>query len=184
MPMLSIRQRRFVVTTLVLAATGGVLSASSVSGAQQDVEPRIREYDHRTRSYSVRTESLDGVERQEETSDERTVIFDADVLFEFDSDELTPEARSRLDSLAGDLDDLGPREVTISGHTDSEGSDDYNQDLSERRAESVRAALANQLDDDFSFDANGRGETEPVADNETDESRALNRRVEIQFPTD
>lgn len=190
--MLAISRRRTVaVAAGLLAVASGVLSAGSASSAQQDVEPRVRDYEPRAREYgaqmrefSVRTESLDGAELYEETPEERTVIFDADVLFEFDSAELTADARSRLDRLAGDLDELGPRELTVSGHTDAEGADDYNKDLSERRAESVRSALEGQLGDDFTFDVTGYGETEPVADNDTEEGRALNRRVEVSFPTD
>lgn len=93
-------------------------------------------------------------------------------------------ATSHLDDLTADLEELGPRAVTISGHTDNQGDTTYNQDLSERRAESVHTALSDSLGGDFDFDVSGYGETEPVAENDTDEGQARNRRVEIQFPTD
>lgn len=179
------------IASAVLLAAAGTLLSSTVASAQQDAEARVREYETRfreyeprVREYRIRTQSLDGLERNEVTTEERTVIFDADVLFEFDSDELTSEAQSRLDGLAEDLEQLGPREVTISGHTDAEGSDEYNQDLSERRAASVRQALDDHLGDGFAFDVTGYGETQPVADNDSEEARALNRRVEVSFPTD
>jgi outer membrane protein OmpA-like peptidoglycan-associated protein len=79
--------------------------------------------------------------------------------------------------------------VTITGHTDNRGDPAYNQDLSERRAESVHQALAGRLGGDFAFQASGKGEDEPVAPNENDDGsdnpggRALNRRVEITYPT-
>jgi OmpA-OmpF porin, OOP family len=109
------------------------------------------------------------------------------VLFEYDRADLTAAANTRLDELADELSDLGPRQVTIGGHTDGNGEPAYNQDLSERRAEAVRTALESRLGDGFSFDVTGYGETEPVAPNQNDdgsdnpEGRALNRRVVISY---
>lgn len=169
----------------IAVAAVAVGSVVPVTGAlaQGEVEYRVREYEHRVRGYSIRVETLDGSERQEETPTQRTVIFDADVLFEFDSDELDGDAESRLDTLAGELGDLGPREVTIDGHTDSTGSSSYNQDLSERRAGTVRDTLEAELSSGFTFEVTGHGDADPVADNDTEEGQARNRRVEISFPT-
>lgn len=178
------RPRAAVAAFVSLAVAGGLLVPDTTAGAQSEVGERVRELEHRGRSLTVRTESLDGAERSEQTEDERTVTLDADVLFEFDEDDLDADAQDRLDELAADLEELGPREVAISGHTDNQGSTSYNQDLSERRAESVQTALAGSLGDDFEFDVTGHGQDEPVADNETEEGQALNRRVEIQFSTD
>lgn len=71
-----------------------------------------------------------------------------------------------------------PTSATIVGHTDSRDSDAHNQTLSERRAEAVEAALADRLPG-VEFTVEGRGETEPIASNSTEEGRALNRRVTI-----
>ena len=79
--------------------------------------------------------------------------------------------------------------MAIGGHTDSNGDDAYNQALSEQRAQSVQAALDSRLDDDFTFTVAGHGESQPVAANANDDGsdnpggRALNRRVEITFPS-
>lgn len=169
--------------TCVLAA-GGLLSVSSPVGAQEEPERPSGNIEARVRDLVYRSASLDGSAQDVQVGTERTVTLDADVLFEFDSDELDSEAESRLDSLAGDLDELGPRDVAISGHTDSTGTASYNQDLSERRAASVEAALADRLDSGFTFDITGHGQDEPVADNDTEEGQAQNRRVEIEFSTD
>jgi OmpA-OmpF porin, OOP family len=69
--------------------------------------------------------------------------------------------------------------MTVVGHTSSEGSDAYNQELSQRRAESVAAALAARGIDAVSLSAKGAGENQPIADNTTEAGRSLNRRVEI-----
>jgi outer membrane protein OmpA-like peptidoglycan-associated protein len=102
-----------------------------------------------------------------------------DVLFETGSAALRPVARERLQPLAGYLEANPEVQVRIDGHTDSVGSNAANQLLSERRAQSVRAALlATGLERDR-FLTEGHGETTPVASNETAAGRQLNRRVEV-----
>jgi len=102
-----------------------------------------------------------------------------DVLFRTDSAELRPGAIDKLRALAGYLKDNGGVRVSIEGFTDSRGTDAHNQDLSERRADSVRAAF-----DDLGlvrarFRVRGHGEADPVATNATPEGMRLNRRVEV-----
>lgn len=117
------------------------------------------------------------------------VALSSDVLFDFDSDRLKPEAEDSLHDLQTLIREAEVLTVTIIGHTDSKGSDGYNLDLSRRRADSVRAWLvtAGLASDLFSVD--GRGEAEPVAPNQRadgsddPEGRALNRRVEILIRT-
>ncbi len=70
--------------------------------------------------------------------------------------------------------------VTIEGHTDADGSDDYNLDLSQRRAESVVAWLSEQGVEAGRLTAVGKGEAEPISDNESDAGKAANRRVEVE----
>lgn len=133
-------------------------------------------------------ESLDGSQTVERGETEVTVTLTSDVLFALDKAELTAEARDRLASVADQVrEDGAGGVVTIAGHTDDQGSDSYNQDLSERRAESVRAELAGLLADlDVRFETTGHGESDPrvpnVVDGEpSEENRAKNRRVEIIY---
>lgn len=102
-----------------------------------------------------------------------------EVLFAFDSDRLRPGAIARLQPLADYLGSERRVRVAIDGHTDSRGSDAYNQDLSERRAESVRAALEDMSLTRARFDVAGHGERQPVASNATPRGMQRNRRVEI-----
>jgi OmpA-OmpF porin, OOP family len=171
-----------VVDAAAAVAAVAVVVATGTGPRQADGEVRVRDLIYRWHA-------LDGSERVEQGGEETTVTLSEEVLFEFDRADLKPAAASRLDALAGGLGDLGPRTVTITGHTDSRGDPAYNQDLSERRAAAVRSALADRLGGDFTFEASGKGETEPVAPNENEdgsdnpEGRALNRRVEITYPS-
>lgn len=103
------------------------------------------------------------------------------VNFEFDKARLTVNAKAILDMVVGALQAAPAVQVEIGGHTDSRGSDSYNQRLSEERAHSVMAYLAEQGIDAARLTAKGYGETQPVADNDTDEGRELNRRVELKI---
>ena len=116
-----------------------------------------------------------------------TVIrLEADVLFDFDSDRLRPEAAPVVASVAEAVTGSG-QTVEVQGHTDSKGADGYNQDLSERRAESFKAALV-AAGVTSEITTTGFGETRPVAPNERPDGsddpagRQLNRRVEVVFP--
>src|SRR5690606_39012285 len=102
-----------------------------------------------------------------------------EVLFESAQTDLLPTARSRLDEVARVLRQHPGRSIVVEGHTDSQGSDAYNLELSQARAATVRAFLVNRGIPAENIRAVGRGETEPVADNRTPEGRANNRRVEI-----
>lgn len=115
------------------------------------------------------------------------VILDLnDILFETDSDKLSPRAAAELGKVAAILKKQFPnREIRISGHTDSTGSASYNKELSTRRARSVGNALQQQHDlDPRRMSFQGYGESRPVAPNETKEGRAKNRRVEILIVTE
>jgi outer membrane protein OmpA-like peptidoglycan-associated protein len=102
-----------------------------------------------------------------------------DVLFATDSDVLRPAAIERLRPLAGYLRANPGVRVAIDGHTDSRGTDAYNQALSERRAQSVREALDDMGVTRARFRVAGHGEGSPVASNATAEGMRLNRRVEV-----
>lgn len=100
--------------------------------------------------------------------------------FEFDSAELKPEMRQALQRTADNLKDRGGLDrIEIIGYTDSQGSADYNRELSRRRAEAVADYLANEGVDRDMMSVSGRGEADPVATNATEEGRSKNRRVII-----
>lgn len=103
------------------------------------------------------------------------------VNFEFDRAQLTANARTILDGVAEALNKAANVRIEVGGHTDAKGSDDYNQRLSERRAQSVVSYLTDKGVQSERMESRGYGETEPVADNESDEGRELNRRVELKF---
>ncbi|MDH1135349.1 OmpA family protein [Pseudomonas mosselii] len=103
------------------------------------------------------------------------------VLFAFDSAELTQGAQQRLQGLLPKLNDPSVTSVKVIGFTDSVGSDSYNQRLSERRASGVAEYLISQGLAPNKVTSQGRGESEPVADNDTDEGRSRNRRVELHL---
>ncbi len=100
------------------------------------------------------------------------------VHFAFDSASLTSEAKSILDQAAGVMKSHPSSSFTIEGHTDSTGPDTYNSDLSQRRAESVANYLSS-MGVSTSMRAVGKGESSPVASNDTSSGRAKNRRVEV-----
>jgi OOP family OmpA-OmpF porin len=108
------------------------------------------------------------------------VTLAADVLFDFDKAVLKPEGKSKLDDLADKVKAINLEVVIAIGHTDSIGSDAYNQKLSVRRAESVKAYLVSKGVEPNRIYTEGKGKSQPIADNRTAEGRAKNRRVEIE----
>ena len=108
------------------------------------------------------------------------VTFAADAFFDFDKSVLKPEGKAKLDDLTAKIKDIDLEVVIAVGHTDSVGSDAYNQKLSMRRSESVKAYLVSKGIEKNRVYTEGKGEKQPVADNKTKEGRAQNRRVEIE----
>ncbi|HZQ96107.1 MAG TPA: OmpA family protein [Candidatus Sulfotelmatobacter sp.] len=108
----------------------------------------------------------------------------SDVLFRSGSYELLPAARERLAKVSGIILAYPSLHLAVEGHTDSVGGDDYNQNLSERRAQSVRDYFVQQGISSNSIEAKGFGKTEPIASNDTAEGRAQNRRVELVLSGD
>ena len=109
------------------------------------------------------------------------VTFASGILYPFDSDQILPAGRENLRQLAQSLQRYPGTEVLIVGHTDNVGSDAYNQALSQRRSDSARSYLVSMGIDGGRIRTEGRGESEPIASNETEEGRAENRRVEIKL---
>jgi len=108
------------------------------------------------------------------------ITFAADAFFDFDKSVLKPEAKAKLDDLVSKLAPINLEVIIAVGHTDGIGSDAYNNKLSVRRAESVKAYLVSKGIEPNRVYTEGKGKKQPVADNKTAEGRAKNRRVEIE----
>lgn len=110
---------------------------------------------------------------------ERTIVLD-NVLFDFDKTAIKPDAAKILDRLVAFLKENPDKRVGLEGHTDSVGTDQYNQALSERRAASVKDYVVKKGIDGSRVSAQGFGKAKPIADNNTEQGRANNRRVEVK----
>jgi len=108
------------------------------------------------------------------------VTYAADAFFDFDKSVIKPEGKAKLDDLVGKVKAINLEVIIAVGHTDSLGSDTYNQKLSLRRSQAVKAYLVSKGIDKTRIYTEGKGEKQPVADNKTKEGRAKNRRVEIE----
>lgn len=156
---------------------GGAAPPADVdlAGSVRPLEPTIRTLEPVVRD--LQTEVRDGART--------TITINTDVLFAFDSADLTSSATEVVAELAGRLADTDS-DVLVVGHTDGIGTRDYNQRLSERRAAAVADVLRNRVDDARTIDTEGRNFSEPVAEEtingeDNPEGRARNRRVEISF---
>lgn len=107
------------------------------------------------------------------------VKFDSGILFDTNKSDLKPAAQSNLQNLAASLQKNPETNILIVGHTDNTGSDTYNMDLSVRRAESVKSYIVAGNVAAARLQTQGKGESEPIADNTTVDGRSQNRRVEI-----
>ena len=108
------------------------------------------------------------------------VSFASEALFDFDQSTLKPQGKAALDQLLGQLNGMDLEVIVTVGHTDAVGPDAYNQKLSQRRAEAVKAYLVAQGVETNRVYTEGKGETQPVADNTTAAGRAKNRRVTVE----
>lgn len=127
------------------------------------------------------TDALDKTKTVEEDDEEKRVQLSADVLFEINKANLTSRARAVLRDVAAEIEESDAEVVRVDGHTDITGGDAINIPLSKRRARTVRNALEEMVDRDVRFEAEGHGSARPVASNDTEEGRRLNRRVTVTF---
>jgi len=139
--------------------------------------------DPRSRLFTMtrRTSDIAGTAAVEETTEQVAVTLDANVLFASGSADLSAEAQQVLADVAADIQARGAGEVVVTGHTDSDGSDTFNQALSEQRAGAVLAVLQPASGAAVTFASVGRGESEPIASNATDEGKQANRRVTVVY---
>jgi outer membrane protein OmpA-like peptidoglycan-associated protein len=149
---------------IIGAAVGG--AAGAIIGKRMDEQAETLE------------EELPGAE-VERVGEGIQVTFDSGILFAFDSYAISPVAQEHLTNLVASLNEYPDSEVLIVGHTDSSGADQYNQTLSERRAEAAGTYLIRGGVLPSRVRTTGLGETEPVASNETEEGMQQNRRVEV-----
>lgn len=149
---------------IIGAAVGG--TAGAIIGSQMDEQADELE------------DELDDA-KIERVAEGIQITFDSGILFGFDSSELRPEARANLQNLMESLDRYPDTDLLVVGHTDAVGSESYNQRLSERRAHSAAHYLVGLGLTNDRIDVRGLGEGEPVAENDTEDGRAQNRRVEV-----
>lgn len=155
---------------IVGAGIGGV--AGGVIGYQKDKQ--IKELREQTAGTGVDVT---------ETDNGQAILVNLPngVTFDVDSSAVKPGFRDTLDRVAASLVQYPNSLIDVYGHTDSTGSDAYNQALSERRADSVASYLVSRGVESARLEALGYGETQPIASNDTVEGRAQNRRVEIKI---
>lgn len=149
---------------IIGAAAGGFVGA--IIGEQMDKQARELE------------QNIPGA-HVERIGEGIAVTFESGLMFDFDSDRIRPEAGQNLRNLAASLDKYPNTSLLVVGHTDSIGRPGYNQDLSERRAHSASNYLASQGVARARLQATGRGQHDPIATNETESGRQMNRRVEV-----
>ncbi|MCU0952260.1 MAG: OmpA family protein [Burkholderiaceae bacterium] len=147
------------------------------SAAQQAEQARLAASTERERADQLQRQLQEFSAKQ--TSRGAVVTLGGDVLFDTDKAQLRTGARRSVKRLAEVLQQHPDKRVTIEGFTDSQGSDDYNMELSRRRAEAVRDALAAEGVQPQAMEVRPHGEAYPVADNDTAAGRQMNRRVEI-----
>ncbi|OKI09758.1 hypothetical protein A6A06_03670 [Streptomyces sp. CB02923] len=127
-------------------------------------------------------ETDDGAERRQDTNSNVTFALQAEVLFAKDSAELSPDALSRIGTIAAEIKKQNATSLRVFGFTDNLGTAAHGLVLSKDRANAVQRELAKGLGSTTTFQIRGYGEQYPISDNATEEGRKKNRRVEVSFP--
>ncbi len=176
-PLLSNLMSRPESVLIVLVMTGLSVSLLACSSSKETTE-NTAEHDFTLAQAAELTDPLEDAE-VEERDHTIKVTFGTGLLFGFDSADLRSDARVRLSNLAASLQKNPNTRVTIVGHTDSVGTAAYNRELSERRAAAAAQVLMDEGVAPDRIQSEGRGESEPIASNATEEGRERNRRVEV-----
>ncbi|WP_189719216.1 OmpA family protein [Streptomyces chryseus] len=127
-------------------------------------------------------EDLGGEERREDTNSDVKFALQAEVLFGKDSAKLNAEAASRIKAIADEILAQKATKIRVFGFTDDLGSYEHGKVLSKKRADAVQQELNKSLDSSVTFEIRGYSEDYPIADNDSEEGRKKNRRVEVSFP--
>jgi outer membrane protein OmpA-like peptidoglycan-associated protein len=154
----------------IIGAGIGAIAGAAVGDYMNDQERKLRE-EMRGR----------GVDVQRTAENEITLVMPAGITFDYDRADVKPEFINTLGDVVDTLVQYPSTTIDVIGHTDSRGSDDYNQNLSERRASAVASVLMREGVQSQRVITVGAGERSPKADNGTDAGRAANRRVEIKL---
>jgi outer membrane protein OmpA-like peptidoglycan-associated protein len=186
------RRRTLIATTvafiLVVACTAVPIRSEGAAAAQPEADKELAAHRVYLASRKVDTAGAPAETRfaesqldllQAKPADHGLVLTLGDVLFTSGRADLKPGAMGTLNQLVNFLAKYPDRSVAIHGYTDSLGSEEYNQGLSERRANSVKAYLAAQSIDSTRLSASGMGQSDPVAGNDSAAGRQQNRRVEV-----
>lgn len=129
-------------------------------------------------------EKVPGMQDVQVDKNEQTITANLQILFPVDKSEIISSEAQKLDELANVFSKYPENIVAIEGHTDSDGSEEYNQKLSERRAESVENYLRGKQMNIASLSSAGYGESRPITSNSTASGKATNRRVELKISVD
>ena len=159
--------------TLVGAAAGAAIGAAAGAGVGHMMDRQEAEM----RDALAASEAA-AVRREGELL---AITLKGDVTFDLDSDMVRPGLYNELDRIAQIMIKYPDTSILVEGHTDSTGSETYNQQLSERRATNVKNLLVQRGVQDFRVNILGYGESRPIATNATPEGRQMNRRVEIRI---
>ena len=152
------------------AAVGAVIGAAVGAAHGHEMDQQQKEL-----------QQIPGVEVTRPSENEIAINLTNDILFDYNSYALRQESRSTLQNLADNFRKYPDEQISVEGHTDSIGSHESNQRLSEQRADSVRNYLVDQGVNGMHVTSIGFGETRPKATNDTPEGRQLNRRVELHI---
>jgi len=175
-------------STLIGAAIGaavGGLTGTAIGHYMDKQEQSMRQAIANSEAASVQREQAVLAEAKSDstkkTVDVLTVTFKSDYLFNVNSSALLPGAYDEVQRVAKVLTQYPETDIQIAGHTDSTGSEDYNQKLSVNRAESVKNALIGMGVNPTRLTTIGYGESKPIASNNTESGKQLNRRVEVRI---
>jgi outer membrane protein OmpA-like peptidoglycan-associated protein len=152
--------------------TAGILIGTAIGGAAGAAIGRYMD------KQAAELEQIEGA-TVERVGEGIKVTFDSGILFDVNQSALQQEARDNIQKMAEVMKKYGETEIVIQGHTDSSGSDELNQRLSEQRAQSVADYIVSKGINASRIFTEGFGEREPIADNSTVEGRKQNRRVEL-----